>query len=288
MRSVIVTMPEYPDKETYLARSGSTFSKDKKYRYELHRIWDQNAPTVLFILLNPSSADDTENDLTTTRCINFAKEMNYGGIYIANLYAYISTNPDELKNVADPVGSENKKYIEELVKKVKTVVYGYGPKTLDSNPEPEWLKELVNEPFCFKKTKEGYPWHPRSIEKTCTFVPFREAKIPKLAKLTLEDLENCDNISKKRIQEENEGYGLAYCANEVKEKSIKKLRDYLLSKEQQKVEQPSIEIIEPVLNCSEFAFISIDSNTSLCYKYPAGKTRKDLMNILVNFFEDSV
>ena len=288
MRSVTVTMPEYPNKEVHLARSGSTFSDDKKYRYELHRIWDTADPLVLFILLNPSKADDTENDLTTIRCINFAREMKYGGIYIANLYAYISTDPDELKNVADPVGPENKKYIEELIKKVKTVVYGYGPKTIDSNPEPEWLKDLVNEPFCFKKTKEGYPWHPRSIEKTCSFVPFREATIPKLAKLTLKDLENCDNISKKRIQEENVSYNLAYCANEVKEKSIEKLRKYLLSKEQQKVKQPAIEIIEPILNRSEFATISIDSSISLCYKYPTGKTRKDLMNMLVNFFEDSV
>ena len=128
----------------------------------------------------------------------------------------------------------------------------------------------------------------RSVTVTMPEYSSKEAYLGTKKKLTLEDLENSDNITKKRIQEENVGYGLAYCANEVKEKSVKKLRDYLLSKEQQKVEQPAIDIIDPVLNRSDFATISIDCNASICYKYPAGKTRKDLMNMLVNFFEDSV
>jgi hypothetical protein len=127
----------------------------------------------------------------------------------------------------------------------------------------------------------------RSVTVTMPEYPNKEAYLATKKKLTLSDLENTDKITKKRIQEENVGYGLAYCANEVKEKSIKKLRDYLLAQDK-KVEQAPIDIIEPVLNRSDFATISIDCNASICYKYPAGKTRKDLMNILVNFFEDSV
>lgn len=52
-------------------------------------------------------------------------------------------------------------------------------------------------------------------------------------RLTLEDLEDHkDEIPQKRIQEENVNYGLARCANEKKDKSIEKLRNYLLEKEE--------------------------------------------------------
>jgi hypothetical protein len=58
--------------------------------------------------------------------------------------------------------------------------------------------------------------------------------------------------------------------------------------QERKEEVPQKEKEKPVVNSTEFAFISIDCNTAMSYKYPIGKTRKDLMNLLVNFFEDSV
>jgi len=130
-----------------------------------------------------------------------------------------------------------------------------------------------------------------SVTVTIPEYPNKETHLQsKDTDLTLEDLEN-KNLSKKRIQAENVKHGMAFCANETKKKSIKKLRDYLMSHsltQERKEEVPKKEKDRPVVNFSEYAFISIDSNTSMCYKYPAGKTRKDLMNLLVNFFEDSV
>ena len=93
MRSVTVTMPEYPDKETYLARSGSTFSKDKKYRYELHRIWDQNAPTVLFILLNPNP----ESELNSTD-EEYKPNLGLGVSPLPNQNQNTLPNPNPLPN----------------------------------------------------------------------------------------------------------------------------------------------------------------------------------------------
>ena len=130
-----------------------------------------------------------------------------------------------------------------------------------------------------------------SVTVTMSEYPSKETyQQSKDTDLTLQDLDN-KNLSKKRIQAENVKHGMAFCANETKRKSIKKLRDYLLSQsltQERKEEVLQKEKDKLVVNSSEFAFISIDSNTSLCYKYPAGKTRKYLMNILVNFFEDSV
>ena len=67
------------------------------YRYELHREWDKDKGKVLFIMLNPSTADSHEDDLTTIRCINFAKKWGYGGIMIGNIYPYGTKKPKHLR-----------------------------------------------------------------------------------------------------------------------------------------------------------------------------------------------
>ncbi len=51
----------------------ATLSEDRRYRYRLTREWDQEKPKVLFIGLNPSTADEIEDDATIRRCIGFAK-----------------------------------------------------------------------------------------------------------------------------------------------------------------------------------------------------------------------
>ena len=55
-------------------KKSAIISDCNKYRYELHREWDKDKKKVLFIMLNPSTADADNNDLTTIRCVNFAKK----------------------------------------------------------------------------------------------------------------------------------------------------------------------------------------------------------------------
>lgn len=66
----------------------------------LWRIWDDSLPKVMFVGLNPSTADETEDDPTIRRCVHFAERWRYGGIYMLNLFAYRATNPDELRKVS--------------------------------------------------------------------------------------------------------------------------------------------------------------------------------------------
>jgi len=54
------------------------------YRYSLTRIWDYTLGKVVFILLNPSTADETEDDRTSSKCIGFAQQWGFGSI--TNLY----------------------------------------------------------------------------------------------------------------------------------------------------------------------------------------------------------
>lgn len=72
---------------------------DKIKRYSLTRIWDDQQKKLLFIMYNPSTADYKTDDPTIIRIINFAKKWEYGGIYVANLYAFRSTKPKEIKHL---------------------------------------------------------------------------------------------------------------------------------------------------------------------------------------------
>ena len=77
--------------------SKAIISDCSKYRYELHREWDKDKKKVLFIMLNPSTADSYNDDLTTIRCMNFAKKWGYGGIMIGNIYPFRAKRPKDLK-----------------------------------------------------------------------------------------------------------------------------------------------------------------------------------------------
>ena len=67
------------------------------YRYELHRTWDKKKGKVLFIMLNPSTADAVNDDTTTIRCINYAKRWGFGSMMIGNIYPFRAKRPKDLK-----------------------------------------------------------------------------------------------------------------------------------------------------------------------------------------------
>ena len=137
-------------------------SSDNKYRYSLRRIWDKNKPIILFIMLNPSTADAVNNDQTITRVKNFAESWGYGGFYVGNLYAFRSTDPKGLKETDDPIGPENIAKVQSLVGLTDKVVYAWGNK----HKEPQWLRDLVDTPYCIDISKNGnIPKHPSRLNK---------------------------------------------------------------------------------------------------------------------------
>ena len=78
-------------------RTDAVFSDCRKYRYALWRVWDESKPVAVFIGLNPSTADEVNDDPTVKRCVNFAQEWGYGGLCMANLFAFMATDPEVLK-----------------------------------------------------------------------------------------------------------------------------------------------------------------------------------------------
>lgn len=83
------------------------------YRYSLTRRWS-NEPTLMWVMLNPSTADAFTDDPTIRRCVGFAKGWGYGEIVVANLFALRTPSPAEMKVHPDPVGPKNDYWLKRL------------------------------------------------------------------------------------------------------------------------------------------------------------------------------
>ena len=149
----------------------ANISKDKIYRYTLSRTWDSTKPTVLFIGLNPSIADENIDDPTITRCINFAKDWGYGTLLMANLFAFRSTYPKEIYLIDDPIGKDNDHYILECVKQSNLIIACWGNNGTYMDRE-KIIKELVPNLYCLQKNKNGTPHHPLRLPRDINPIPF--------------------------------------------------------------------------------------------------------------------
>ena len=149
----------------------ANISKDKIYRYTLSRTWDSTKPTVLFIELNPSIADENIDDPTITRCINFAKDWGYGTLLMANLFAFRSTYPKEIYLIDDPIGKDNDHYILECVKQSDLIIACWGNNGTYMDRE-KIIKELVPNLYCLQKNKNGTPHHPLRLPRDINPIPF--------------------------------------------------------------------------------------------------------------------
>jgi hypothetical protein len=138
---------------------GAIFSPCRRWRYALWRIWDRSQRYAMFVGLNPSTADETQDDPTVRRCIRYAKDWGYGGLVMTNAFAYRATDPREMIAEADPVGPENDRYLAELAKDAGIVVAAWGIHGAHMNREGA-VRELIPYAHHLGLTKAGNPKHP--------------------------------------------------------------------------------------------------------------------------------
>lgn len=92
---------------------GASFSPCRRYRYRLWRQWDASLPSVVWLMLNPSTADELVLDPTLRRCQGYARQWGAGGFEVLNLFALRSTDPKGLYGIEDPVGPDNDQTIAD-------------------------------------------------------------------------------------------------------------------------------------------------------------------------------
>jgi len=89
------------------APSVAVYSDCERYRYLLTRVWDDRQPRALFVMLNPSTATEVQNDPTVERCERRARALGFGAFRVTNIFAFRATDPKEMRAAPDPVGPEN-------------------------------------------------------------------------------------------------------------------------------------------------------------------------------------
>lgn len=152
--------------------SDAFFSPDRVHRYALWRTWDEDLPKVLFIGLNPSTADEINNDPTIRRCIGYAKDWGYGGYIMGNIFAFRATDPKVMKAAKDPIGLKNDEWLLKLHAEAELTVGAWGNhgKFMERGKA---VVNLISDLKCLKITSQGFPSHPLYLPRTLKPLPYK-------------------------------------------------------------------------------------------------------------------
>ena len=99
---------------------------DSSHRYVLWRVWDERLPSVQWIGLKTSTADEDRLDPTVTRCMRWARAWGYGSFVMTNLFAFRSPHPAVMKAAPDPVGPDNDVWLERMSRCCGLVLAAWG------------------------------------------------------------------------------------------------------------------------------------------------------------------
>lgn len=161
---------------------GAIISECGLYRYRLSRSWGKPdtkpgwGRSVLWIMLNPSTADALEDDRTIGRCVGFADSWGYDGIMVGNLYAYRSTDPKALNGAYDPIGPENYRHIRAMSEEAALTVVAWGGYKAKSSHIDAALDAVKFRPlYCLGTTANGSPKHPLYLDGLTQREIYRDA-----------------------------------------------------------------------------------------------------------------
>lgn len=147
--------------------SGAVISACGRYRYRLWRVWEAARPRLLWVMLNPSTADAANPDPTIRKCIGFARRHGYGSIEVVNLFALRATDPKELRAAKDPEGFENDVHIVEAARRAGPVIMAWGGfRFAPIVPRARRVYDMIRHYrpstrfLCLGRTGTGAPAHP--------------------------------------------------------------------------------------------------------------------------------
>lgn len=146
------------------------------YRYQLYRKWaESERMPILWVMLNPSTADHNIDDPTIRRRIGFSKAWGYGAMFVGNAYAFRATDPSALvgMTVGDAAGPDNHTHLWQMASRCALTVAAWGARG------PHYVAEEMKSPggvWCIGKTKDGYPKHPLYVKGDTQLQGFTNAK----------------------------------------------------------------------------------------------------------------
>ena len=161
----------------------------ESYRYTLERVipavdlfaGPPARGTLLFCMLNPSTATASQDDPTIRRCIDFATRWGFARMEVVNLYAARSTDPAQIRRMSEPVGEKNDEIIVGRGRVAEMVVAAWGahPAARDNARDQHVLRLLTEQAgqdvHALAFTADGAPQHPLFVPKATTPVLYRRA-----------------------------------------------------------------------------------------------------------------
>ena len=148
------------------APSTAVYSDCERYRYMLTRVWDQDGHRVLFIMLNPSTATEVQNDPTVERCERRARALGFGAFRVLNIFAWRDTDPRNMRAAAEPVGPDNDAAIRDSVPWADQIIAAWGTHGahLNRGAQVESMLRACGRPiYHLGLSQAGHPKHPLYI-----------------------------------------------------------------------------------------------------------------------------
>ena len=148
------------------AESVAVYSPCELYRYGLTRVWDAGAGKVSFVMLNPSTATEVQNDPTVERCERRARALGFGAFQVVNIFAWRATDPKLMRAQPDPIGVGNDAAIRAAANWADQVVCAWGSHGahLGRGAAVEALLRGMGQPlYQLGLTIAGQPKHPLYI-----------------------------------------------------------------------------------------------------------------------------
>lgn len=158
----------HPRRKTTCRHAWAVISDCGKFRYRLGRdvredgITYPNPGRVLWVMLNPSTADAECDDNTIRRCISFTRSWGYPEFEVGNLYGFRSTDPAGLLTADDPYGPENRDHLCQMARGASLIIAAWGrhARKADSEPTADMLSQYQTV-WCLGLNKHGgQPAHP--------------------------------------------------------------------------------------------------------------------------------
>ena len=155
--------------------SEAYFSPDRVYRYWLLRVWNEALPLCAVFGVNPSTADERENDPTIRKDIGFAARHGCGGLLKLNAGAYRSTDPRIWRKAADPIGPENtishlKQYLERFKPSLRIAAWGKNGNYCKEQCEA--IRNEIEDLWCFGCNPDGTPRHTLMLPYSTTLTRY--------------------------------------------------------------------------------------------------------------------
>jgi len=161
------------NRSPYGGPGSAVLSECKRYRYRLNRVFATGTGAVVFVMLNPSTADAEFDDPTVGRCISYARWWGFGRLEVVNLFGLRSTDPAALKRADDPVGPGNDAAIVQAAGAADLIVCAWGSNAAGSGRDQDvigllsradhFLKGRVH---CLGLNNDRSPKHPLYLPKT--------------------------------------------------------------------------------------------------------------------------